>query len=62
MIIQVSWNEREQSSPVGKMNDLRKITLTFIKESSPPEPLSQFQPNLAQVILGWRKLKSIFAT
>ena len=30
-----------------------------IKKSSPPEPLVEFQPNLAQSILGWRGFKFI---
>ena len=31
----------------------------FTFSSSPPEPLGQFQPNLAQSILGWRGFKFI---
>ena len=30
-----------------------------IKKSSSPEPLGQFQPNLAQSILGWRGFKFV---
>ena len=29
MIIQVSWNEREQSSPVGKIEWLKKNNINF---------------------------------
>ena len=37
---------------------LRKYIDKFLKSSS-PEPLSQFQPNLAQIILGWRGFKVV---
>ena len=33
--------------------------MTKLKKSSSPEPLNQFQPNLAQSILGWQGLKFV---
>ena len=38
----------------GRLLPNFKNTLMELKESSSPEPLGQFQPNLAQSILGWR--------
>ena len=35
------------------------IVINFTFSSSSPEPLGQFQPNLAQSILGWRGFKFV---
>ena len=35
----------------------RRLCKLFTLSSSSPEPLGQFQPNLAQSILGWRRFK-----
>ena len=37
----------------------RRCRKLFTFSSSSPEPLSQFQPNLAQSILGWRGFKFV---
>ena len=37
--------------------EIDKNTLTKFKKSQVSEPMSKFQPNLAQNILGWRGLQ-----
>ena len=44
--------------PRGDNYEITKYIDKFLKTSS-PEPLSQFQPHLAQNILGWRGFKFI---
>ena len=50
-----------RTPPFPKVRYLRNSenTLTKFKKSSSPEPLAQFQPNLAQSILVWRGYKFV---
>ena len=51
------------SSPELKVevsfSDCLSVRKLFTFSSSSPEPLSQFQPNLAQSIFGWRRFKFV---
>ena len=52
--IQVCSNEGPRPSPRGDDYKIAKI-----KKSSSTETLSQFQPNLAQCIIGWRGFRFV---
>ena len=56
--IQGCSNERTHPFPRGDNYKKAKINC-WIKKTSSPEPLGQFQPNLAQSILGWRRFKFV---
>ena len=56
--IQVCSNEGPRPSPRGDTYEIVKIHGRNLKIIS-PEPLSQFQPNLVQNILGWRGFKFV---
>ena len=55
--IQVCSNERPCRFQGEIITKQRKYIDEIKKESSSPEPLDQFQPNLSQCILGWRGLR-----
>ena len=50
--IQVCTNEEPRPLAIGDNHEKAKKNIEEIKKSSSPEPLGQFQPNLAQSILG----------
>ena len=52
MGIQLRSNEGPHPFPRGDNSEIAKIHGRNLKKSSSPEPLSQFQPNLTQNILG----------
>ena len=54
---QVSFSDQNLSVVRRRRRRCRRKLFTFL--SSSPEPLGQFQPNLAQSILGWRGLKFV---
>ena len=43
----------------GDNNEMMKIHCRNLKKNFSPEPMSQFRPNLAQSILGWREFKFV---
>ena len=53
MGIQVCSNKGPDHFQGEIMTKMQKYIDKFQKSSS-PEPLGQFQPNLAQIILGWK--------
>ena len=57
--IQICSNEGPLPFPRGDNYEIAKIHWQNFKKSSSPEPLGQFQPNLAQSILGWREFKFV---
>ena len=55
--IQVCSKEGPRPFPRGDNYEIVKIQWRNLKTWSSPEPLGQFQPKLAQSILGWRGFK-----
>ena len=54
---QVSFSDRLSS--VVCLSVCLSVCKLFLFSTSSPEPLGQFQPNLAQSILGWRGIKFV---